>query len=695
VSIDPAIQRLMWPRTIAVIGASADPRKTTGRPLKYLRKHGFSGTILPVNPNYQSIEDLRCYPSVDALPVAPDAAIVLLDPDRAEAAVRQLSARGAGAAIVLAGGYRETGPDGSARQDRLRAAAGAMRLLGPNTIGLVNVAGSIALSASSALEIDALQQGRIALISQSGGILGSLLSRADYRGLGFSGLVATGNEADLTVSDFIEYFSEDEKTSVIGLYLEGLGDIDHFRRAAAKAAAAGKSLAIFKVGRSAAGALSAASHTGALAGPDDLYTALFAQVGAIRLQSFAELLDIPAALATGRRLRGNRLAILTSTGGAGALLTDACGLAGFATPAPDADTAARIGQHTAGAGAAADRNPIDLTLAGAKPEVFRSVIAALLDSPTYDGVAVVIGSSSLGQPDLVAKPLVESMRLSLKPLIAYVSPSAPHILAGLNRQGVPAFEAPEACAAAFSALARLREASAVVPPPSASQPAHHHPVMPTGALDEAQSKQLFARFGIPSVQEAVARTAEEAQLLAAGFGESLVVKVLAREISHKSDVGGVLVGVPRNEVGERCAKMARDVEHACGLRPEGFVLQERIVGGVEMILGMIRDPQIGPAIMLGAGGIATEVFADKVLRLPPVDRRGALDMLSQLKSRVLLDGFRGQQKADTDALLEAVAAFSRMVAELGPQLLEAEINPLFVLPEGQGVRAADGLAVFG
>jgi acyl-CoA synthetase (NDP forming) len=679
-----ALHRLLTPQSVAVIGASADPTKTTGRPVGYLQRHGFGGAIWPVNPRVAEIGGLRCYPDVASLPGAPDVGIVLVGPERAEAAVRDLAARGTAAAIVLAGGYAESGGEGGARQARLREAAGAMRLLGPNTIGLVNLTDRIVLSASGALEVEELHAGRISLVSQSGGILGAVLSRAAAAGIGFARLVSTGNEADLDVADFMDLLAEDDATSVIALYIEGLRRPAAFRDAARKAAEAGKRIVAYKVGRSEAGAQAAISHTGALSGADRLYGALFRQLGVIRAERFSDLLDIPAALATGRRMSGRRVAVLTSTGGAGALLADNFGLAGFELPPPDAATAERLGKLT---GEAAVANPLDLTLAGLKPEVMRGAIAALLESPSYDALAVVVGSSALAQPRLAADAIAECQAGSGKPVLAYLSPHAPAIGVALQRQGIPAATAPEAAAAMLAALAAPPVA---MPAPAVATAAP--PDLPSGPLDEAESKALFARFRITPVREAACATPEEAARAAGALGNRVVLKALSRHLAHKSDVGGVRVGVPAAEVAAEGAAMLARVEAATGRRPEGLLVQE-MAGGVEMILGLQRDPHLGTAILLGTGGVAAELFGDTALRLLPLDRDGAAGMLEELRAAPLLRGFRGRPPADMGALLDAVLAFARMGEALGERLVTAEINPLFVLPAGQGVRAADALAV--
>ncbi|ONG44677.1 6-carboxyhexanoate--CoA ligase [Pseudoroseomonas deserti] len=683
---------LLRPRSVAVIGASADATKMTGRPVGYLQKHGFSGEIWPVNPRAETIGGLACYPEVAALPGAPDAAIVLLGAERAEAAVRDLAARGCRAAIVLASGYGEADAAGAARQQALLQAAGGMRLLGPNTIGLVNLTDGIMLSASGALEAGGLARGRISVVSQSGGILGSLLSRAADRGIGFAKLVSTGNEADIDSSEMIAHLAEDAATEVIAVYMEGLRRPALFRQAARRAAALGKPVVVYKVGRSDSGARAASSHTGALAGADRVYDALFRQDGVIRAESFNDLLDIPAALAARRRMRGNRVAILTSTGGAGTLLADNCGLAGIEVPPAAAATAQRLAGLLGEPAEAVARNPVDVTLAGLRPELLRGAIDALLDSPDHDATVVVIGSSALATPDLAAGAILDCQARSDKPVLAYVSPHAPHLLRRLNEQGIPAFATPESCAAVLRALQPA--ALSALPAPRAEDPGLLAG-FPAGALNEAESKTIFARFGVAAARERVAADAAAAAAAARDLGGEVVLKLLSRAIAHKSELGGVRVGLAPQEVPEACAAMLRRLQAAGAPAPEGFLVQERIRGGVEMILGFHRDPQLGPVILLGSGGVAAELFQDTALRLLPITRDDAEAMVGTLRAARLLRGYRGAPPADVPALVEAILAFAAMAEAAGPRLLEAEINPLFVLPEGQGVRAADGLAVLG
>ncbi len=687
------ISLLLRPRSVAVIGASADPSKTAGRPVSYLLKHGYAGQILPVNPKVNQIGSLACYPDIASLPVVPDVGIVLLGVERAHLAVRELAARGTVAAIVLASGYSETGEEGARRQRQLIEAAGSMRILGPNTIGLVNLTDKIVLSASGALEMDRFPLGSIGIVSQSGGILGSLLSRAAARGIGLSKLISTSNEVDLELADFIDYLADDPATQVIALHIETVRNPARFRAAALKAAAAGKPVVAFKIGRSEAGAKAAVSHTGAMAGSDLMYDALFRQTGVIRAQNFGELLDIATALSTGRQLRGKRVAILTSTGGAGTLVSDDLGLHGFETPAPDEVTAAALRALQTGSEAVLDRNPIDVTLAGLRPDLLRGAITALLASPSYDALTIIVGSSSLAMPELMAGAIQDCLPASDKPVLAYISPHAPEVGALLTQRGVPAYASAESCTAALAAMFKASEFAL----PAASPPAASPVVLDdlaSGALDEAQAKQLFARFGLPGVREFIVTNAAEAERAAGELGGAVVLKILSAQITHKSDVGGVAVGLNAATVGARLSVMAAEVQAKAGQRPQRFLVQEMVGGGVEMILGMNRDP-LGTAILLGMGGVTAELFKDTAMRMLPqqggLSRCEALAMAMELRTWPLLDGFRDRPKADVAALVDAVVAFSNMAAQLGEKLLEAEINPLFVLP--QGVRAADAVVL--
>jgi acyl-CoA synthetase (NDP forming) len=511
-------------------------------------------------------------------------------------------------------------------------------------------------------------------------------------------MISTSNEVDLELADFIDWLVDDEATRVIALYVETVRDTQKFRVAALRAAQAGKPIVAFKIGRSEAGAKAAISHTGALAGSDRMYDALFKQTGILRAQRFDELLDMPAALATGRTLRGNRVAILTSTGGAGTLVSDALGVTGFETPPPDAETATKLRALQKGDHAALDRNPIDVTLAGLQPELLKGAISAVLASPTYDALVVIVGASALAMPELMSNAIKSCMALSDKPILAYISPHAPHIGSLLTQGGVPAFSAPESCSAALVAM--LHASQAKTPEPAQSivtlDQLSALRTWPGGSLDEEQAKRLFSSFGITSVRETVVTTPEQALAALTTLGERAVLKVLSSEILHKSEMGGVAVNVSAATISNRLLQMTQEVKNKSGITPERFLVQEMVSGGIEIILGMHRDV-LGVAILLGMGGVTAELLQDTTLRLLPSEGglsvETAREMAMSLKTWPLLDGYRGRAKADVDALVEAIVNFSTMVAALGDRLLEAEINPLFVLDQGRGIKAADGIVV--
>ena len=696
--MNSAIQKLMEPRSIAVIGASTDPKKTAGRPIAYLQKHHFKGKIYPVNPRVEEIAGCKCYPDIGSLPETPDVAIIMVGTDKALSAVQELSKLGTPTAIVLTSGFAEHGPEGLKKQEELIAAAGGMRILGPNTIGMVNVTDDIPLSPSSALEMDEFPKGGVSVISQSGGILGSLLSRAAASGLGLSKLVSTSNEADLGMADFVDYLIEDASTKVIVLYIESIRHPEQFRAAALRARRAGKPIVVYKVGKSEAGIKAAVSHTGALAGTDKMYDALFKQTGIIRANQFSDFLDIPAALSSGRVLKGKRVAILTSTGGAGTLVADSLGEWGFETPVPDEKTAQRLRALQPGDQAVLDRNPIDVTLAGLQPDLLRGAISALLDSATYDALILILGSSSLSMPDLMAGAVKDCMQTSDKPVIAYVSPHAPIAGALMTKLGVPAFSQPESCSVALSSMlhaSQLRDgitdtgSEAIVPKNLDISKLR-------GSLNEHQAKILFTTFGIPSVREVVVNMQLPNLDSVEALGEKCVLKILSNEITHKTEVGGVALHVPISEIARKLNTMKVEVKAKSGADIEQFLIQEMATGGMEFMVGMHRDP-LGTAILVGMGGVTAELFNDTNMRLispgKALSAKEVLEMLQELKIWPLLNGYRGRPQSDVNALVNAIIQFSTMVTVIGDRLQECEINPIFVFPAGQGVKAADGIAV--
>jgi len=693
-----AIASLMVPQSIAVIGASTDPQKTAGKPIFYLQKNQYSGKIFPINPKVETIAGLKCYPDIASLPETPDVAIILVGTEGAIAAVAALAKMKTPVAIVLTSGFAETGPAGLLKQEELLRAAGKMRILGPNTMGMVNITDQITLSPSGALAMDNISKGHVSLVSQSGGVLGALLSRATARGIGLSKLVATSNEADLNLADFIDYFVDDATTKIILLYIESIRQPEQFREAALRARKAGKPIVVFKVGKSAAGMQAAISHTGAMAGSDRLYDALFAQVGIIRAHQFSDFLDIPIALGTGRTLPAKRVAILTSTGGAGTLVADSLGEKGFELPVPDAITAEKLALLDLGDQAVLDRNPIDVTLAGLQPNILKGAIKALVESDSYDALILILGSSSVSRPELMAEAVKESLQSTNKLILAYVSPHAPQAAEIMTKLGVPTFTQPESCAVAMQSIFQvsqyqIQENQSPQPLPEIDLTTYDHIHR---ALDEHESKQLFKQFGISTVNEVIVRLDELEKSNFSQFGSQVVIKILSKEIIHKTEVGGVALNVPISHIPEAIKKMQEKVLQISGIKIEEFLVQEQASGGLEFIIGMYRDP-LGAAILVGMGGITAELFQDTSLRLltpqTPLTQQEARAMLQELKIWPLLNGYRGRPAYDVNALTKAIVHFSELILMMKDRLLECEINPIFVFEENQGAQAADGIAI--
>ena len=691
----PTLRKLFHPRSIAFVGASSNPEKTSGRPLVSAIKNGFDGAIWPINPNRENIAGYKCFRSIGELPGVPDVAMVLVGGTATEKAIRELAEIGTPVSVVLAGGYAEVGAEGGERQEKLKRAAGRMSILGPNTIGFVNVLDNIYLSASAALTRNTPDKGSVAIISQSGGILGSLLNRAKLQGIGLSHLVATGNEADIEVSDLIAYLLEDPRTRAIILYLETLRNPLQFRKVALQALKANKPLIVYKVGRSKAGAKSVSSHTGALAGEDELYDCLFRQTGVIRVNRYTDLLEVAQATASHKSLKGKRLAVLTSTGGAAGLVADVCGLAGFELPDPDPDTARKLGEILTDDGFVPTRNPVDITMAGVDAEIISKALTCLMESPAYDAIIPVAGSSSISRPELIVEPALKYNRPGDKPLIVYSSPGSPDLLNQLNRAGIPAFDNPESCALALGSMSQLRRSwktqirvkdSFTIKPQNFSEY--------RGQLNEAEALELLQKSGIPSVKSTLISLPLKTELLSDLSTEPKVIKILCRNLLHKSDVGGVAVNVSHSDLAGVCHDIIAETT-ANGVQDvEGLIVQDYIPDGLEVILGFKLVPEFGNAILVGSGGVLTELYQDFQLLLLPVTHEDVETMLDELVLARRLDGYRDKYKYDRAELIKAIVKFAALAEQIGDRLLEMEINPLLVRPQGKGVAAVDAVIRF-
>ena len=674
---------LLNPRRIALVGASADPTRLTARAQVYLRKHGFDGELYPVNPRAETILGEKAYPSIAAIQGPVDLAYLLLATEHVEGVIADVAAKGIPVACILADGFAEAGPEGIARQERLLATARAagVRILGPNSMGLINLNSRTACSVNAALEAESLPAGRLALVSQSGSMLGAIMARGAARGLGFSHLISTGNEADLTASEIAGLLVDDPQTDAILLFLEAIRRADQLEEAARRAHAAGKPIIAYKLGRSSFGAELANSHTGALAGSDAAADAFFRAHGIPRVTMIEALLEAPALFIGRRPIAAPRRAVsvMTTTGGGGAMAVDALGVAGIETRAPDENAVAGL----KAAGLPHHGRMIDVTLAGTRADKVQAALSALASDPDTDLALSVIGSSAQFRPhDAVAGILGAAKSGLAKPVAAFLVPQADVSLRMLGETGIPAFRTPESCADVIRAFLDWRAPRAM---PEAPAVAHALPARP----DEADARRLFGALGLDTGFAVMASP----EAVPEGLRYPVALKVLSPDLAHKTEVGGVVLNIADAAALKAAATemLACVTAKAPGATITGFLVQPMAKGLAEAILGFRRDPESGPVVLVGAGGVMAELHRDTALRCAPVGLDEARAMIAEVKGLKPLAGWRGLPKGDLEALARAIVAVSRLatVAEVA----EAEINPLIVHAEGQGATVADAWVI--
>lgn len=675
---------LFAPEVVALVGASADEKKNTARPLRFMRQHGFKGRILPVNAGRSEVMGLQAWPSVAALPERIDHAFVMVPGAQVAEALEQSAARGARVVTVFSDGFAELGEAGMAAQQALAARAKSLgvRLLGPNSIGVVDIHSGAVLSVNAVLEMDTLRAGPVSVISQSGSMLGALLSRGAARGMGFAKLVSVGNESDIGVGELVDMLVDDDATEVILLFLETIRDAAVLGPALRRARAAGKPVLVYKLGRSAQGEALAQSHTGALAGNDAAVDAFLRKHGAMRVEMLETLFE--AAPLASRYLRSvpalrraPRVAVVTTTGGGAATVVDRLGLANVeAVPPPDAFVA-----HMAARGVKIRQTPIiDLTLAATSAQ-YRDLVEQMLQSDWCDAVLCVVGSSAQFHPQLAVRPIVEASATGGKPLLAFLAPDAMQSLQVLQSAGVPAFRTPESCADALACLFRVADVvdiandEAPVVPPAWPKPLPTH-----GDLSEFEAAAVFAELGVPIAPAALVG----AGALEHAVPYPVVAKVCSRDILHKTEVGGVQVGVRDNaELAIAAERLLANARKAVpDARIDGVLVQRMEDRLIELMLGYRNDPLVGPMVMLSAGGITAELHRDVSLRPAPVGLAEALRMIEEVRTTRLVRGFRGLPRGDVGALADAIVRFSHLAALQTVTVAEAEINPLFVRADG-------------
>lgn len=675
-------QALLSPRSVAIVGQSDDPAKTTGRPLRFLRAMGYRGTIYPVNARRDVVMGERAYKSISVLPEAPDQAYLVVPTEAVVDTVAECGKAGVKIASILAAGFSETGADGIAREQRLReiAAATGIRVVGPSSLGVVNLREGVMLTANAAFAEPDIPIGRTFVASHSGTMIGALMSRGKAKGIGFAGLVSIGNEVDLSIGEICAATLDDDDIDSYLLFLESIRNATALREFALGAAARGKPVICYKLGRSSAARELAVTHTGALAGEDDVASAFLADCGIARAESLEGLLEaMPLVRRTPIRPVGSRpprVAVLTTTAGGAIMVVDPLAMRGVEIAQPSAETFARF------AAAGIEATPariVDLTIAGARYEVYKGALDILTTAPEFDLVLAVVGSSARFQPELAVRPIIDSANAP-KPIAAFLVPEALEGLAKLNKAGVPAFHTPEACADAIAAALARREPKAA-PPEIASKGGR--------VLDELEAYALLDRLGLPrSPATALATTITAAPTLP--FPYPVAVKVLSADIPHKTEAGGVALNIKDGAaLVAAIGSMRETVKQRTGITPDRVLVAPMVAGVGEALIGYRVDREAGPLVMVAAGGVMTEIYRDRSLRLAPVDLATAHAMIAEVKAFATLKGFRGKPAGDIDALARAIVALSQLATQADPPIAEAEVNPLIVSPNG--VVAVDAL----
>ena len=687
---------LLDPASVALVGVSNDPGKASARPLAFLRRSGFAGTVYPINPNRPQVQGEQAWPSVSALPVVPDHAFVMTPTGYVVDVVNECVQAGVGLVTVLADGFTESGPAGAARTRQLQQLlrGSGTRLVGPSSLGVVNLRNGMVLTANAVFgESDPLV-GDILAVSQSGSMIGALVSRGKALGIGFASLVSVGSEIDLSVADIAAATLDDAGIRGYALFLESISDAPGLRRFAAAAAAAGRPVVAYKLGRSSAGAELARSHTGALAGEEEVSAAFLADCGIARVHTLDALMEATALarrVPSGMLRRAPRVGVVTSTGGGAAMVVDQLGVLGIDVVEPTAETFARLAARGAPARTA---RIVDLTLNGARYEVMRPALDILTEAREHDVLVVVLGSSARLEPETSVRPIIEIANQGL-PVAVFLAPHAPEAAALLAAAGVPVFRSPESCADAIAAIFSRRFRDLAQAGSGQQAGPRVAPAAPDGvparadqAGDENTAYQVLDTLGVPRAATVVL---DGDEVPALPFDYPVAAKVLSAEIPHKTDVGGVVLSLEDADAlrAAMAAIRASVARHRPDLDPPPILVEPMLTGQAEVLVGYRVDHQAGPIVLVAAGGELAEMFTERSLRLAPVDLPAARDMISEVRSLRMLAGYRGRPPADAEALAQAIVSLSNLAFDA--QVVELEINPLLVRGIGQGVIAVDAL----
>lgn len=693
------------PKSIAVVGASENFSKIGGRPLKYLIKFNYQGKIFPVNPSYKSVGGFVCYPSLLDIPEKVDMALITIPAESVLKVIEQFREKNVKYAIVFSSGFAEVGSRGQKAQEELRRVGENMgiRFCGPNCAGVVNFVDQIPMAISSFLEAKSILPGDIGFITQSGAIGSSVVNRAQSMGIGFSYYISTGNEADLEISDFIDFMTHDPHTHVIMTYIEGIKDGARFLRSVDQAARGGKPIIVLKVGRSEAGRKAAASHTGSLAGSDVIYDAVFRQKGLVRVDDLDELFEVASVFSKCQLPKGEGLGIISTSGGAAALIADQCKDLNLKIADLSEETKEKLSEVLPPF--ATVSNPLDIT-AGIfhQPETLKKSLDLFSQDKAVALLLVAAVLTTGSTVERIARDSVEVSNSIEKPLV-FLGTSGNLVNKAyeiLEKSKVPFFRQIGNCLKSIKSLMRYREflqRMDLEPEKSPSVEPQKAPMnkgisellnSPSGALTEYESKEVLRYYEIPIPGEYLVRTIEEAVERATEIGFPIALKVMTPEILHKTDAGVVRLNVRDNIQLRRGYEELMENTRSRGFSNiQGILVQEMVEGGTEVIVGMSQDPQFGPIVMFGLGGIFVEVFRDVSFRIPPITSNEARRMIMETRGYRILEGLRGRPRSDVESIIDIIMKVSQLSLDLRESISEIDINPLMVLEEGRGSKAID------
>lgn len=689
------------PQSVAVIGASRDPEKLGYAVLANLKQGGYQGRIYPVNPKADEILDLKAFPSVLDIPDAVDLAVIVIPYSFVPAVLEQCGQKGIPAVVVISAGFREAGREGLEREMELVEIARQyhLRLIGPNCLGVIDTATPLNATFAAGMP----PSGPMAFMSQSGALGTAVLDMAMAGRVGFSKFASLGNKADVSEIDLLEAWGNDPASRVILIYVEGLPDGQKFMQVARKVTRH-KPVVAIKSGVTASGSRAVSSHTGSLAGSEAAYKAAFRQAGVIRATSMEALFDYARAFAYQPLLQGDRIGIVTNAGGPGILATDALEHARLEIPPLARETVEALEAYLPGAASAA--NPVDV-LGDALADRYEHAIRLVLADPNVDGLIVIVTPQAMTEIEKTAHAVGRMAQETDKPVLGCFM-GEERIQAGvevLRRYGVPNYPFPERAAAALAAMSAYRrererpifevqECSVCIPPVREL----FDRVRAEGrvSIGDAEAREVLKAYGFPVPQSRLAKTSEEAVEIAGEMGYPVVLKVASPDILHKTDVGGVKLNLRSPEDVRDAFDLIvyRAGRYVPGARIWGCLVQQMVPGGREVLVGMSCDPQFGPLVAFGLGGIYVEALKDVAFRVAPFSRQEAEEMIREIRSYPLLEGVRGEPPADHEAMVDALLRVSQLVTDF-PEIVELDINPLMVFEEGRGAMAIDMRLVLG